>query len=287
MRGSLSLAVAVAVVMGAGLIACGSDALKAEDVHDRIQTACSERITQLAAEGRVLAGPSFAIDTAEKSTQLNNIEAYDLIHSLHGPKDQRAQLDELDVALRATERAKYDAVSDLEERVLDKAQSEIDEAAKTGKQVDELAKGLDLPECTSKTWFGDWFYQAQNYHDALVLETKPTGDFMTDVEAACSRLGEDIASAPAPLRPTDTQQWALDISNGLDLFIRDVKALDVPEADQSAVDTLDAAIDDLQDNLSRIVGAIGTGGATATLVTNIQSGIADVLDKIAALGAEC
>ena len=76
--------------------------------------------------------------------------------------------------------------------------------------------------------------------------------------------------------------------SGLALFLRDIKALDVPEANQRGVADLEESIDELSDNLSKVVNAVVDGAKDPDqLIADVQAGIADVLDKIAALGAEC
>lgn len=128
---------------------------------------------------------------------------------------------------------------DLHARDWERSQEAIDAGGAAAATIDTVSADLGLPDCASATWFGDWFEQAQTHHDAQVEATKPTGDFMTDVESACSRLANDIADAPLPFGKIETQQWAFSIRDGLDLFLRDVHALDVPEEHQSDVADLE------------------------------------------------
>jgi hypothetical protein len=278
--------------IAAGVIAqfvagCGSDPLNADDVHSQIQTACAAQIDDLAAAAHIVAGPTFTRATLD-GERLDEIQAYKLIHKLRGPKEQRAQLDMLDEALRDMNNAKYSARTSLEVRDWEGAQEHIDDGRAAAAEVDTISAGLDLAECSSATWIGDWFDQAQAHHDDQVAATKPTGDFMTDVESACSRLAADIADAPLPFGSVDTQLWAFSIKDALALFLRDVKALDVPEAHKRDVAELEQSIDELSENLRRVVDAV-VGGAKDPdqLVVDVQSGITEVLDRIAALGAVC
>jgi hypothetical protein len=280
----------IGVVMTLGALlgtACGSDPLKAEDVHQQIQAACAEQIHTLAGAPPIVAGPTFTRDTLD-GARLDDIRAYTLIRTLHGPKDQRARLDELLDAIHDLGGERSAARSALEERDWERSQEAIDAGRKAAAEIDRISAGLDLAECSSATWFGDWFDQAQAYHDDQVAATKPTGDFMTDVESACSRLADDIADSPLPFGSVDTQLWALSVKSGLRLFLRDVKALDVPEASKREVAELEQSIDDLNDNLEKVVDAVVTGAKDPDqLVADVQSGIDDVLDRIAALGAKC
>jgi hypothetical protein len=173
-------------------------------------------------------------------------------------------------------------------REWDKAQAEIDEGRDAATAVDAAAHAADLDECGSATWVGNWFDEAQRYHDDQVAATKPTGDFMTDVEAACNRLADDIADSPFPFTPVDTQLWAFSIKDGLNLFQRDIERLDIPEEHQHDVDLLDAAIVDLNDSLQRVITAVVNGSKDPdALVADVQADIAAVLERIDALGVSC
>jgi hypothetical protein len=275
---------AIAVLL---LVGCGSDPLKADDVHRQIQTACVAQIDDLAAADRIVAGPKFTRATLD-GARLDEIDAYTLIRTLHGPKDQRAQLDELRAAIQDFSIERSSARSSLEERDWEGSQEAIDAGLAAAAEIDRISADLDLAECSSATWFGDWFDQAQTFHDDQVAATKPSGDFMTDVESACSRLADDIADAPLPFTTVDTQLWAFAIRDGLALFLRDVKALDVPEAHKRDVADLEQSIGELSDNLRKVIDAVVGGTKDPNqLVLDVQSGITDVLGRIAALGAVC
>jgi len=278
----------VAVVISAHLAAgCGSDPLKAEDVHSQIQTACATQIDDLADADAIVAGPTFTRATLD-GARLDDIEAYGLIKKLRGPKDQREKLDALEDALKDLSIERASARSALETRDWERSQEAIDAGRAAEATIDTVSAELDLPECGSATWFGDWFDQAQTYHDDQVEATKPTGDFMTDVESACSRLADDIADAPLPFGKIETQQWAFAVRDGLDLFLRDVQALDVPEEHQGDVADLERSIEELSDNLRKVIDAVASGTDDPNqLVLDVQSGITEVLDDIAALGAAC
>jgi len=279
----------IAAAVIAPLVAgCGSDPpLKADDVHSQIKVACAAQIDDLAAADHIVAGPTFTRATLD-GARLDEIEAYTLIRTLRGPKDQRAQLDELRDAVQDLSVERSSARSALEGRDWERSQEAIDAGRDAAAEIDRISADLDLAECSSTTWFGDWFEQAQKYHDDQVAATKPTGDFMTDVESACSRLADDIADAPLPFGSVDTQVWALSVKSGLALFLRDVQALDVPEAHERDVAELEQSIDELSDNLSKVVNAVVDGAKDPDqLIADVQAGIADVLDRIAALGAEC
>lgn len=277
----------VAVSISAFGVGCGSDPLKAEDVHRQIQTACAAQIDDFADAPAIVAGPTFTRDTLD-GARLDEIKAYTLIRTLHGPKEQRAQLDDLRDAIQDLSVERSSARSALEERDWERSQEAIDAGRAAAEEIDKISGDLDLAECSSATWFGDWLDQAQAYHDDQVAATKPTGDFMTDVEAACSRLADDIADAPLPFGSVDTQVWALAVKGALELFLRDVKALDVPEAREREVAELEQSIDSLNTKLRKVVDVVVTGtNDPEQLVADVQAGISDVLDRIAALGANC
>jgi len=283
--GRMCVALTFGTVLGA---ACGSDKpLKAEDVHAQIQTACATQIDDLASAPAIKAGPTFTRDTLD-GARLDEIEAYTLIRTLRGPKDQRAQLDDLREAIQDLAVERSSARSALEGRDWERSQEAIDAGRAAADEIDSISTDLDLPECSSATWFGDWFDEAQAYHDDQVAATKPTGDFMTDVESACSRLADDIADAPLPFSSVDTQVWAFAVRDALALFLRDVKALEVPEAHERDVAELEQAIDELSTNLRKVIDAVAGGTKDPNkLVLDVQSGITEVLDDIAALGANC
>lgn len=154
--------------------------------------------------------------------------------------------------------------------------------------MDAAAEPLDLAVCGATTWVGMWFDEAQSYLDAQVEATKPTGDFVTNVQAACDRLYVDLADAPLPLSGVDTQLWALSLRDALGLFIRDVAALAVPEGKQQAVDELMATIDDLNVNLGKLVSAVPSGTSDPdALIGSIQQGIDDLQTGVDGLGASC
>jgi hypothetical protein len=118
--------------------------------------------------------------------------------------------------------------------------------------------------------------------------TRPTGDFVTDVEAACSRLTEDINDTPLVVMTGDAQVWVLSLRDALDLFIRDVKALDVPDHEPDNVAELATVVDELQSDLARVSSsAANPNDDVGALIASVQDGIDDVVALVADLGATC
>ncbi len=276
------------VCVGLVVVSCSSTPrLSAEKATAKLQTACAAFEAERAAAKQPEAGSdTFEFDTL-RLPRITDSDAYELLGKVNGPKESEASLKELQADVLALARNQSDVRTDFSERRLESGTTDLAAGAELLTKIDGLAASLDVPNCASKAWVGDWYDEANEVQDDLVESTKPTGDFVTDVEALCSRLNDDISSAPLPPGSIETQQWALAVNDGLRLFSRDLDALDIPADKQAGVDELHGIIDELSSDLSSVVAKIAGSNQQALddATAAAQSGITDFVNQLHALGA--
>jgi hypothetical protein len=276
------------VCVGLVVVSCSSTPrLSAEKATAKLQTACAAYDTERKAAKQPEAGSdTFEFDTL-RLPRITDSDAYELLAKVHAPKENDAALKELQADVLALARNRSDVTTDFSERQMESGAKDLATGAELMTKVDERAAALGLTNCTAATWVGDWYDEANKVQDDLVESTKPTGDFVTDVGALCSRLDDDISSAPFPLGPIETQQWALAVNDGLRLFSRDLDALDIPADKQAGVDKLHGIIDQLSSDLSSVVAKIAGSNQQALddSTAAAQSGITEFVDQLHTLGA--
>ncbi|MCU1399047.1 MAG: hypothetical protein JWN62_2156 [Acidimicrobiales bacterium] len=252
--------------------------LPPEQVVVKIAAACAAHKTAFLAGTHATAGPDFTRESLHEYGPFGD-DALGLIREIRAEKDQRVQLDALYQAVDRLLVPRDAAQSALDEGDWKALQTSIDAGKAQLVQLDTAAAALSLPECASPTWFGSWFDEAQKYHDEQVEANKPAGDFMTEVKAACGRLGKDIADAPSTGSSIDIYLWAGTIDEAIRVFVRDVKNLEVPEGKQREVSALMASADALSADLSKLQAA-ALQGATG-LGPSVESAFFELLTTMA------
>lgn len=216
-------------------------------------------------------------------------DALDTIDTIRAPAELQDSVDALHDEIELLREIQFSVRTSIEVREYSSAVEEIVEGRKRIAAVNAAARVLSLDECTSETWVGDWFDQAETLVAQEQEATAPTGDFMTDVQRACARLAADIAGAPLPVDGIDTYLYTSTLAQALSLFARDLSALVVPERYARAVRELDATLDAATASVNAVdSAALGSDNADfEVLKATAQADLASLLDTIAALGVGC
>jgi hypothetical protein len=285
-RARAGVAIVLTALVVGPLAGCGpsDDEIRAD--VDRLCDDLTDDLEELEAE------PSFGrlVGTAEEARTDFGAAAFRV--------DDIADTDEVN-ELAAAIRAVRDAYDDLHEQITRRQYESLAATRQAGEAA--IAAAVEAAEAVGATRCGGistrvaYFELAEAGGEVAAAAIAPTGDYVTDVNAACARYADDTAIllvklnmqsflAEAGAEPSAGDYVAMiedliDIHVALEVLIEEVEALAPPPGDEAAHAALVAGFEDAIDGFRQL----GDGDGSDLLLASVD----DVDEAAAELGVEC
>jgi len=269
------------------LAACGGDApLSEREFRRRVDALCSDvadgiaRVPQPATLDELSAG---YFDIFPLLSDLS-----DGYEELSPPGELEEDADRLEARIDDVFSVYSNLRTAAELRELDDADEDIADGEDVIGRIDGLASRLEVEECRDA--FG-----AEHLTNAAALVAAerqvqlPTGDFVTDANAACSRFVEDISDAGFPTDPVSYQLFVSTLRQAYELLGRDLEALPSPPGSEAQVAEFVDTIDEAVGALSQAASTTGSAGDEdiAALQEELAGLGGDLSAQASALGLDC
>lgn len=267
--------------------ACGAGSLSAEELGTEVTAICERVRSEVS-----------SISFADNSDELR-AQAFDVLGSFNDGREALSDLSagegqaDVDALSEATGDVHADlanARTALELRNFDEAADSVASGRDALDRTDAAAAALGVDACGSETWGAGWFDRAEDVLAAEEQANAPTGDYETDVAAACGRFADDVADAPLfATNVVDLQLAAGSYSQALELLARDLSTFEPPAELAAAHEALVVALDDASDLMSEVLSSVNSASEEelADLQSRITSTVGELSARIGALGITC
>jgi hypothetical protein len=252
-RHALSALFALVAVAGA---ACSSDStstLRPAQLRDRAGAICDRAAAAISA----IAPPATFAEVAGSLTEAGR--------ALRTPANQLPRLqppagvrDEFGDLVEHTDELTFhvalarDAAQAQDARL---AGDELDAMARALDEIDGSARALELPRCGSAAWGRSYLEAAGSIVTAEIPIAPPiTGDFVTDVNAACMRFAELFPGGP-PVVPENPDEYALLLTQLRDAYDQVANELELLTPPIGAESDFDALIDSFRAAAAAVAAA--------------------------------
>ncbi len=239
--------------------ACSKPVVPEAEVFGEVKAACIEQRKAMEARKPIKHDePNFLLRSTYEEDQPR--DAWSLMYKPKGSKETKLKLETVFEAQEKIRNSFTDIRYGIESRDTEKFADGVKLARESAPLLDKAATDAGLPECVTAAWATlDWINEAEKYQAAQIAASKPTGNFRTDAQGACSRFNKEAALSIAQIQLNGATSTALfqttnSLSVAMGRFVENIKTLapSAAESDKPGIAALLAASDTTLAALDRL-----------------------------------